>query len=400
MTQPFKSTRNARFLVILLAGLAALSGCGRSEPARYHLNMVEMTDKGISAQYQVEIATILEAMFGTPDEPFVLPETGLDINKLRLASGPAWSDEEGTNHGLYRRHCAHCHGVTGDGAGPTALFLNPYPRDYRQGKFKFKSTERAAQPTAHDLREILRQGIPGTAMPSFRLHPSREIDALVEYVKYLSMRGQMETALANFVMFQLGEGESLSQYANVYVDELLSPIAEGWAGAEDQVIHPDPQLAPPPRNERDPEALAASIAKGRELFYGTKANCLECHGPTALGDGMTTDQDDWSKAVKQFAANHDQVTPVELGALPPRDVRPRNLRLGVFRGGRRPIDIYRRLHAGINGTPMPAVGPATPGATGTVTPDQIWNLVDYVLSLPYDATTQEPALLSNVRERL
>ena len=31
-------------------------------------------------------------------------------------------------HRLYREHCAHCHGISGDGVGPTAVFLNPYPR--------------------------------------------------------------------------------------------------------------------------------------------------------------------------------------------------------------------------------------------------------------------------------
>ena len=70
--------------------------------------------------------------------------------------------------------------------GPTALFLKPYPRDYRQGKFKFKSTERGAKPTDADLQRILRQGIAGTAMPSFDLLPSDQIEALVEYVKSLS----------------------------------------------------------------------------------------------------------------------------------------------------------------------------------------------------------------------
>ena len=72
-------------------------------------------------------------------------------------------------------------------------------------------------------------------------------------------------------------------------------------------------------------------------------------------------------------------------ALPPRTAIPRNLRQGIYRGGRRPLDIYRRIYAGINGMPMPGVGPATPGAKGTLEPDEIWNLVDYVLSLPYEA---------------
>ena len=75
--------------------------------------------------------------------------------------------------------------------------MNPYPRDYRQGAFKFKSTARADKPTTDDLRRILRDGIAGTAMPSFLLLPDDEIDALIEYVKYLSYRGQTERWLSD-----------------------------------------------------------------------------------------------------------------------------------------------------------------------------------------------------------
>ena len=35
------------------------------------------------------------------------------------------------------------------------------------------------------------------------------------------------------------------------------------------------------------------------------------------------------------------------------------------------------MHAGINGAPMPA-------AAGTVSPEEIWHIVNYVRSLPYD----------------
>ena len=104
-----------------------------------------MVANEISPTNQQAIANILDAMFGTPDEPFALPETGLDLRKLKMAAGPVWSDRAGGKHGLYRRHCAHCHGITGDGHGPTAPILNPYPRDYRPGMFKFKSTYTAGQ---------------------------------------------------------------------------------------------------------------------------------------------------------------------------------------------------------------------------------------------------------------
>ena len=89
------------------------------------------------------------------------------------------------------------------------------------------------------------------------------------------------------------------------------------------------------------------------------AACIKCHGPTALGDGTTTDYDDWTKQIWTAAAWSQKSDPeasmlYALGALPERHITPRNLRLGVYRGGRRPLDFYYRIHEGINAAPMPA----------------------------------------------
>ena len=45
----------------------------------------------------------------------------------------------------------------------------------------------------------------------------------------------------------------------------------------------------------------------------------------------------------------------------PRNAIPRNLRKGIYRGGRRRIDIFWKIYTGIAGTPMPGLGPASPG---------------------------------------
>jgi len=63
------------------------------------------------------------------------------------------------------------------------------------GKFKFKSTAQRRPPTDDDLRQILKHGIAGTAMPAFKLLNDDELDALVDYVKYLSIRGNFEKYL-------------------------------------------------------------------------------------------------------------------------------------------------------------------------------------------------------------
>jgi mono/diheme cytochrome c family protein len=408
---------------IIVLALAALVGCDTSPAAKFQaVSLVRIGSDAVvvsdsedvtDAQRQ-EIATVLEALFGTPDEPFVLPETGLDLARINAAAGGVWSDESGRKFGLYRLHCAHCHGISGDGYGPTAAFLNPYPRDYRSGLFKFKSTERASPPTSADLHRVLEQGIPGTAMPSFRLLPHADREALVEYVKYLSMRGQMEIDL---VRYCFDEGE-VPQDRGVLVDEMLAGIAERWKTASESVIQPELDGAPGP--ERTPEEIAESIAMGRELFYGKAANCFSCHGETAVGDGQI-DYDDWNKLVRDAyeqsagtttdsgaegtngsgttAARGEGIDTfaARLGVPPPRQIKPRNLRLGVFRGGRRPVDLYWRLHAGINGTPMPAV----PRGEGGLTSEQMWQLVDYVLHLPYEPASFPPrASATLMRERL
>ena len=425
---------NASFRGVAVASLLALLGCGKTPPPEFRLDMTKMVANQIVPKHQQAIADILDGMFGTPDKPYALPETGLDVRKLKMAAGPVWSDSIGGKHGLYRRHCAFCHGISGDGHGPTAMIVNPYPRDYRSGVFKFKSTYNPNQPTDEDLYAILHNGIPTTAMPSFSVLPPDEVEALVEYVKYLSMRGQMETSLVNYITQELdfdpAKPEEASPLDPVQDEEqrgvilglLTDEVVAGWQEAAEGVIVPaDGAL---PHMDRAPDELANSVKLGRELFYGTKANCIKCHGPTGLGDGQQDDYDNWNKANKKFLddtamlqgsiktlkASKAELSGDELASanaelqlkyrelkerndlivhmLPPRNAIPRNLREGMFRGGRRPLDLYRRVNQGIAGTPMPAGGPAAPGAQGTLTDEEIWHIVDYVRSLPFEPASR------------
>jgi mono/diheme cytochrome c family protein len=329
------------------------------------------------------LSTALYAAFGTPDEPFVFDEVrwnaddkkGLDLRKIELAAGPYGGSADGKQRGLFRQHCAHCHGVSGDGAGPTAAFLHPYPRDYRQGIFKFKSTQRSGKPTNDDLKRILQNGIPGTAMPSFLMLPNDEIEALVEYVKYLSIRGETERNMA-FAM--IVSDEEIEPTKAGILDDYLQPVVDAWAEAEEQVVNPPTKV-----EASTPEELAASIARGREIFLSKAAQCIQCHGPTALGDGKDggplKDYDDWNKDKQPGAMAH--------WLLPKQELRPRNLRMGIYHGGRRPLDLYRRIRGGIPGTPMPAGGE---GATAVLKAEDIWHVVDFIQSLPFEEAS-EPA---------
>ncbi len=414
-------------LVGLLA-IAALTGCDKTDPPAFRLDMIKVTENEIPRNHQQAIADILGAMFGTPDVPYAMPETGLDERMLKMAAGPVWSDEGGDKHGLYRRHCVHCHGISGDGQGPTAAILNPYPRDYRRGLYKFKGTFTAAMPMDDDLRRVIHNGIPGTAMPSFALLPPDEIEALVEYVKYLTIRGQMETAIENYVFDEGLEPDAKLDPAadpelkDILVNDLLAGIMEPWTTVNEQVVVPAVDAIPPEGRTHD--EVVASVNAGRELFFGPKANCVKCHGPTGLGDGQQDNLDDWSSANQKFITETrslaDEIpklkkslselegderkaadeeidrkveqlkTRKELVAhiLTPRYAIPRNLREGPYRGGRRDIDLFWRVFAGIPGMGMPASGPSAPGGQGTLTEQEMWQIVDYVMSLPFEFNSE------------
>lgn len=421
------------FLLVLAA--VCLAGCGSSAPPfrRYstYMHRAEL-DTGVenfrlNSQVKRDVDDTLAALFGTPDEP-ALPSLEdvdvsqiVDIENLRIAAGPVGSDEFGNPRGLYREHCAHCHGITGDGAGPTSAFLNPYPRDFRPGKFKFKSTPIGFKPPHDDLKRTVLEGIPGTAMPSFKLLPDQEVEALVDYVKYLAIRGEVERGLLilaagvqadleeaaqqNARLVQVvaenatAEQKALQQEQLAAVKDAVTAVVGKWANTESNATEI------PPRPVMNAEQLAESRRIGRDLFYGAIANCVKCHGDSALGDGQTNDYDDWAKEFIGDGKNVGLVRQyVALGLPEPRQIRPRNLRSGNYRGGRRPIDLYWRIRNGIEGVPMPAstMKPeGDPNAKG-LTPDDIWHIVNYVESLPYESISNplEAAQASDLRERM
>jgi mono/diheme cytochrome c family protein len=407
-----------RYLGLFLAAGIFATGCGAPE-AQFHLDRVylhknlaapENSEEASALRAQLQNLTdVIEGLFGTPDAPHV-PQLAdaevsevLDEGLIRMAAGPVGRDAAGTPRGLYREHCAHCHGVNGDGAGPTAAFLNPYPRDFRMGKFKFKSTPLGSKPTHDDLRKTLIDGIPDTAMPSFRLLADDEIDALVNYVRYLAARGETERKLVD-LLASLDAGDLIvdpqlrdqndTQFQEQlnFVREEVGTVIGQWAAAESAVT----EIPPPPEDWLAKE----SVDHGRQLFFGTVANCIKCHGNLALGDGETGDFDDWTKEIDEKNPGQKAPEYVALGIeeprlLSPRAIRPRNLRSGVYRGGRRPADLFLRVKNGIEGTPMPAA------PSSGLTPEDIWSIVAYVRSLPHEPISRPPGYqFEMARERM
>jgi mono/diheme cytochrome c family protein len=401
--------------------LVAVGGCGRPQ-AQFSTNQVyvryqeRQTGADFDPQQVQNIVNALTAMFGTPDNPFLVSgveglDEVVDLNRLQLAAGPVSSDQLGQGRGLYRQHCVHCHGITGDGRGPTAAFLNPYPRDFRLGTYKFKSTPIGYKPTDDDLRRVLLNGVAGTAMPSFKLLSEGDIEALINYVKYLSIRGEVERRLIqeNEDFFdaeaddpQVNQDLQQEFFSRSYlVDEVLSSVVQSWSQAEMQIteIPERPSQYDRSSEEFDPEALQASVERGRKMYYTNVANCFSCHGSSQLGDGQVTDYDNWTKEFFDWTRKSDEnynarlEEYLSLGGLPPRNILPRNLRVGVYRGGRRPVDVFWRIHNGIDGTPMPESNKVA------LSTDDLWDLVNYVMSLPdEDASRPGVELPTNRRE--
>ena len=406
-------------LVVVSLGLL-LCGCEKSPEPQFRLNAVEKLSSELmtladgeqfSDEHVQQMGSILTALFGTPDQPdFPFPfgeedpsHEILSLENLEIAAGPVTRDSDGNHRGLYRQHCAHCHGITGDGAGPTARSLNPYPRDFRLAKFKYKSTPLGKRPTDSDLTRVLVNGVPGSAMPSFRHLPEEQITALVDYVKYLSIRGEVERQLLNKISkldkdeklldLSLAEDEdTLEDFEDQFWELLntedspsvLAAVIPKWLKRDKYVTKPPP--APASLNPTHPDH-SQFVARGRELFRGS-GGCVQCHGDTGLGDGQTESFDDWHKWAKDAKVDPDDEATyapfVAKGALPPRYIRPRNLNLKTFRGGNHPDDLYRRIVNGIEGTPMPSA------AVLEKSPDDIWAIVAFVKSLPYESGNVEP----------
>ncbi len=295
---------------------------------------------------------------------------------------------------LYQRHCSHCHGTSGDGAGPTAEYLHPLPRDYRLGKFKFISNKTNSRPSRDDLHRILKNGVPGTYMPSFvPMLKDEELTAVIEYVRFLSMRGEFEEKLGIAFTEYTMEAYSKSDEKKQLVADLKSFIQEdlkdeleyvqedlktAWTDADDFETSGVFPVAP-----RVPDSLA-SRQRGRELFVGKALNCVNCHGIDARGNGPQTE--DFEEGADEPGLHN------AWGHV----VKPRNLTTGIYRGGRRPIDLYRRIVAGIDPSKMPAFGGKMPIPAGRLAADaspedraiaqdeQVWHLVNYVLSVPFE----------------
>ncbi|MFQ5603971.1 MAG: c-type cytochrome [bacterium] len=154
---------------------------------------------------------------------------------------------------VYNGACAACHGRAGDGNGPAARYLDPLPRDFTTGIYKFRSTPSGQLPTDDDLFRTITNGIPRTMMPAWQ-------DLLSEQVR-----------------------RDVVAYIKTFSDK-FQKMASGK----------------PIQISSEPQMTAQTVSEGKSLYM--LMECWACHGVSGKGDGKSANtlKDEWGHKIKPF----------------------------------------------------------------------------------------------------
>lgn len=279
------------------------------------------------------------------------------LEPLKLGDGrtiPAETLERGRD--VYTYYCVSCHGVQGDGQGPSAVGMRPPPRSFRQGLFKFGGVSAGEVPTDEALKRTVRRGMHGTSMQGWGV-PEADVDAVVQYLKTFSPRWKEEAP-----------------------GQPLEVSTDPWKGRE-----------------------ADAVERGKGVYHVAgkgNAGCSGCHIAylprseiEALTEQLTGRKIDLSKAdpYTQSARDSDYAVAVDdkgevaqtAKVLPP-DFLMHRLRtvwpLGSTVEGapytleRQREDLYRVISAGVGGAAMPTW-------KGAIPEENLWALAYYVQTL-------------------
>ncbi len=288
---------------------------------------------------------------------------------LVLASGvtiPA--DTLNRGYTQYQLYCRPCHGDKGDGRGYAGLGLNPPPRDFTQGLFKWGGVAAPSLPPDAELVRVVQRGLNGTAMRPWEL-PPHDLIAALQYIKTLSPRWQKE------------------------------PVGVAVA------ISADPFATRPDDG----------VALGRALYHA-KAQCSSCHpayvthaelaalyvarglpAPTEFSPGMYQAQRKESEYCLRWKAAKSDGPPIALderecevpvSILPPDFLRDP---LRTVQPQTALVDLYRVIAAGIGGANMPTWKGALPE-------DELWALAHYVDWLRSRPPAERAALSANLQK--
>ena len=222
--------------------------------------------------------------------------------------GGKWVSAKTLNVGydLYTSNCMQCHGVNGDGKGPASQGMNPQPRNFQQGSFKFGYVTPGELPTDDDLKRIIKYGLNGTQMLPWDISDER-LDAVIQYIK------------------------------------TFSPVwREGKAGTVVEVS----------KDPWGPEHREEAILQGKKVFHGL-AQCYSCHPSYATPEEVAA----YSKELTGNANTEMRETPwlsINQDSQYGHKFMPPDFTKNFVKSARTPEEIYRRLNVGVNGTAMAA----------------------------------------------
>ncbi|MEZ6036506.1 MAG: c-type cytochrome [Planctomycetota bacterium] len=205
---------------------------------------------------------------------------------------------------LYARHCAACHGTSGDADTVAAALLHPRPSPFRDGRFKLVSTANG-MPTEDDLVAMLRRGMPGSTMMAYGHLPDADLVALARHVRELAV--QSRAAAIERDAAQAGQVMTI----RAALDEAQRQLQPGEA-----IV-----VGPPGRDDD------ATLAQGEQLY---QRHCASCHGADGRGQPGAPD-----------AAGTDTAP------------RPRDFTAGYLRGGSGHAELALRVRAGMPAAQMP-----------------------------------------------
>ena len=262
--------------------------------------------------------------------------------------------------GLYRRHCLHCHGVSGPATARRSAFLYPDPARLSQGAVQVhlhaqRCPAPSRRPAADDQERPARHVDAGV-----RGADDRRRDRAGHRLRDLPEHARRDRAVPDRRRDDLRRERPGSPLGGHRPGE--------WRRASSTSGRRPSRRWSIRRSPRTPSSRE-SILRGRDLFLGKtkeKLECAGCHGSQGLGDGPSfVSQDVFNQVVfggnpserdDRIKALDDKTKELWVQKLDDwgNPLRPANLNRGVYKGGRRPLDIYWRIAKGITGAQMPA----------------------------------------------
>ncbi len=299
---------------------------------------------------------------------------------------------------LYIRNCMNCHGMEGDGMGPSADGYWPPPRDFRDGVFKFAGVTDEFLPDDDELIRIVRQGLTGTAMVPWDV-PEDELWLIIQYIKTFSSpegvneetgkkirakgfrKPRKKTKAPEIPTDPFMVIPRLARWDDAVMDEYIAELRD-----KGQSIPTDENGLKDWKREKRAEAEAKrqeAVAFGAEVYHA--GGCQLCH-PAFVPSEQIVKWGGTPRATDPFESDAKWSDTYRVTLLPPDFTRhpvrspkqywtkDRELRYDAR-------DFYRVIASGIPGTAMPS--------WAALPPERVWAVAYYVADLAEKKDSKE-----------